>query len=450
MRILRLLPAVALILATTVAVAQQPPNPTPTPQPQPVSQPEQTPPPAPQPAPAPEPPTPPPAPAEPPVLSRAAGGAYDRRESLPLFNLYLPEGQASVRIRKLIKNVLFESQIDYRFVNGDINTFLRYKYYARDYTYKLSVFDTIGFPDIGSRSTQEFQRVRGGLLLAEIPRDYNHRYFWLVQDDRLTFGDVTTIDNRKNNIYTKFAYQYGTQFDEHLNSIVGESRGRIIPVLTAFRELGPQKLSIAAAITQAARLSTGDYKYTKLETEALRRWDITPTSFVVTRAHLGTFLTKSTIRDWCIENQFPITCGRGTPPVGATKVTPLERYSIPNYEMFVMGGRDALRSITARDAAAGTNEIHVTNEYFVPVFRNRDYRTFLMHWNTLYGIGYLGAGHVAIAGSHGTAVDAGLGTEASVTIRDFDVLLSVIYARTIKADEGLKGSKVRFSIRTIH
>ena len=119
-------------------------------------------------------------------------------------------------------------------------------------------FDTTGFPDIGSRSTQEFQRVRGGLLLAEIPRDYNHRYFWLIQDDRLTFGDVTTVDNRKNNIYTKFAYQYGTQFDEHLNSIVGESRGRIIPVLTAFRELGPQKLSISAAITQAARFSTGE------------------------------------------------------------------------------------------------------------------------------------------------------------------------------------------------
>ncbi len=114
-----------------------------------------------------------------------------------------------------------------------------------------------------------------------------------------------------------------------------------------------------------------------------------------------------------------------------------------------MGGRDALKGITSRNASAGTNEIHVTNEYFVPVFRNRDYRTFAMHWNTLYGIGYLGAGHVAIANNHGNAIDAGLGTEASITIRDFDVLLSVLYARTVKADEGLHGSKVRFSIRTI-
>jgi hypothetical protein len=91
----------------------------------------------------------------------------------------------------------------------------------------------------------------------------------------------------------------------------------------------------------------------------------------------------------------------------------------------------------------------VTNEYFVPVFRNRDYRTFLMHWNTLYGIAYLGAGHVAIFNNHGTAVDAGRGAESSVTVRDFDVLFSVLYARTVKADTGLKGSKVRFSIRTI-
>ena len=175
----------------------------------------------------------------------------------PSVNVYVPEGQASIRIRKLIRNVLFESQIDYRFVNGDVSTFLRYKYYAKNYTYKFGVFDTIGFPDIGSRSTQEFERVRGGLLLTEFPRDYNKRYFWLVQDDRLTFGDTTRVDNRKNNIYTKFGYQFGTQFDERLNAIVGETRGRIVPVLTAFREIGPQKLSLAVALTESAGISTG-------------------------------------------------------------------------------------------------------------------------------------------------------------------------------------------------
>jgi hypothetical protein len=339
----------------------------------------------------------------------------------------------------LIKNVLFESQIDYKFVNGDISTYLRYKYYARNYTYKISVFDAIGFPDIGSRSTQEFERTRGGLFLMEFPRDYNHRYYWLVQDDRLTFGDVTRIDNRKNNIYTKLGVQFGTEFDERMNAIVGESRGHITPVLTAFRDLGPQKFSLAAAVTQSAAVYTGDYKYTKFEAEALRRWDITGTTFVVTRAHVGTFPVKS------------LTCGD---EAACSLVPQIERYSIPTYEMFQLGGREALKSIASKDEATGINEFHLTNEFFVPIFRNRDLRTWVMHWNTLYGILYAGAGSVgydysSLAHSKSLAVDGGIGAEAAINIRDFEVLFSVIYAHTFHAPEDIKGNKVRFSIRTI-
>jgi len=372
----------------------------------------------------------------PPVLSGTAAGAYDRRDSLPYVNVYLPEGQASIRLRKLIKNVLFESQIDYRFVNGDISTYLRYKYYARNFTYRLGVFDSIGFPDIGSSSKQEFERVRGGLLLFEVPRDYNNRYYWLIQDDRLTFGDVTKADNRRNNIYTKIGYQYGTQFDERMNAIVGETRGRIVPVLTAFRELGPQKTGLAAAITESAKVSTGDYHYTKVEGEALRRFDMTPTSFLVSRLHAGVFLNRSDADDLTPD----------TPPIA--------RYSIPQYEMFKLGGREALKSLSNKNKTEGTHEVHMTNEYFVPIFRNRDFRTWALHWNTLYGIGYVGAGTVgfeynSLAKKNNVAVDAGIGTEASIGIRDFDVLLSVVYARGIHGADNLKGSKVRFSIRTV-
>jgi hypothetical protein len=354
---------------------------------------------------------------------------------LPNVNIYLPEGQASIRLRKLIRNVLFESQIDYKFVTGDISAYLRYKYYARNYTYKIAVFDQIGFANIGSTSTSEFQRVRGGLLLAEFPRDYNRRYFWLLQDDRLTFGDVTRVDNKKNNIYTKVGFQYGTQFDDRLNSIVGESRGRIIPVLTAFRELGPQKFSLAAAVTESAAISTGDYKYTKLEAEGLRRWDITGTSFVVTRAHVGTFLTKSKFAN------------RANLPL-------IAQYTIPNYEMFPLGGREALKSIKFVDEAAGTDEFHLTNEYFVPVFRNADHRLWGLHWNTLYAIGYVGTGTVGFRPSvigkvKDYAVDAGLGSEMSLTVRDFEVLVSMVFAHTIRAPGNIGGNKLRFSIRTI-
>jgi len=254
-------------------------------------------------------PPPPPEPAPPSILSGAASGTYDRRDSFPNVNLYLPEGQASVRLRKLIRNVLFESQIEYKFVNGDISTFLRYKYYARNFTYRLGVFDSISFPDFGSSSKKEFERVRGGLLLFEVPRDYNHRYFWLIQDDRLTFGDPTDVDNRKNNTYTKVGFQYGTQFDERMNAIVGETRGRITPVLTAFRELGPQKAGFAAALTQSARIGTGDYRYTKLEAEGLRRFDITGTQFLITRVHTGFFVNR----------------GKIDPP----PVEPIETFTIP-------------------------------------------------------------------------------------------------------------------------
>src|SRR5438477_8648654 len=121
---------------------------------------------------------PPPVPTTPPQatppLSPIAASGYDRRDSLP--NIYLADGRASIRLRKLIKNVLFESQIDYKFVTGDISTFLRYKYYAHEFTYKLGVFDSIDFGQIGQTSSGDFERVRGGLLLLTFPRNYNHRY----------------------------------------------------------------------------------------------------------------------------------------------------------------------------------------------------------------------------------------------------------------------------------
>jgi hypothetical protein len=386
--------------------------------------------------------TPPPATAPTPsTLSSPASAAYDRKDNLPNLNVYLPEGQASIRLRKLIRNVLFESQIDYKFSNGDISTFLRYKYYARNFTYRLGVFDQINFHEDVVRGTSgSFERVRGGLLLFEFPHDYNNRYYYLLEDDRLTFGDVTDVDNRKNNIYAKLAYQYGTQFDERLNAIVGESRGRITPVLTAFRELGPQHFSFAAALTQSAHLGTGAYRYTKLESEGLGRFDLTNTSFLVSRLHVGVFPVR----------------GHAVPPPPTTPddvVPQYQSYSVPRYELFALGGREALRSVSDDIDSEGTHEVHETNEYFVPVFRNKNYNMWGAHWNTLYAIAYAGVGSVGfdyrdLGKSDHTVADVGVGGEASLTFRDYDVLLSVLYARGVHAPDGLKGSKVRFFIRT--
>lgn len=395
------------------------------------------------------------------VLSDAAASSLDRRDPLPEFNVYLPEGQASLRLRRLIRNALFESQIDYEFINGDISTYLRYKYYSRNYTYRIGVFDTIEFPNVGESSTQEFERVRGSLLLVGVPRDYDDRYFWLVQGDALTFGDLTNVDNKKQNFYTKIGYQFGTQFDARLNAIVGESRGRITPVLTAFRDIGPQRTSWAAALTQTFNVSggdyntekatndygIGDYRYTKLEFEGMRRFDVGRTSFVFSRLHLGAFFLYDEIRD---REERPLP----------------ERYSLPRYEMFRLGGREAIRSIDEGDFSIGTHELHITNEYFHPIFRNRDYKMGVLHWNTMYGIAYLGAGTVGfdwnqIAKAKRAVVDAGLGFEAAISIRDdIDVFLTVLWATAVKTagcedtdrtvDCGeLKGSNFRFSVRTV-
>jgi len=384
----------------------------------------------------------------PPALSDTASSSYERRDSFPNINVYLPEGEASLRVRRLIRNALFETQIDYKFASGDIRTFLRYKYYARNYTYRIGIFDTIEFPDLGEESKVEFERVRGGLLLIGIPRDYNTRYFVLLQDDRLTFGDLTEVDNKKNNIYTKIAYQFGTKFDERMNSIVGESRGRITPVLTAFRDIGPEKTGLAVALTQSARFATGDYKYTKFEAEALRRFDVTTRTFIFSRLHVGAFFGYEELED------------RTGPEI--------EHYSVPRYEMFRLGGRDALTSIRTNEFTQGLQEIHMRNEFFFPIFRNRDIKTGPLHWNTLYGITYLGLGTVGfktdqLTRTKDAVVDAGLGIEAAISVRDFEILLGVLYAHTVAAPcdrdpvtnervpDGrcLTGSKWAISARTI-
>ncbi len=425
----------AILTSATLAFAQDPPDPAPT--------------------------APPPS-GTPSVLSDAASGAYERRDALPSVNIYLPEGEASIRLRKLIRNVLFESQIDYEFVNGDISTFLRYKYYARNYTYRLSVFDAIEFPDLTSDDDREFERVRGGLVLVGIPKNYDNRYFVLLQNDRLTFGDITRIDDKTNNFYTKIGYQYGTQFDERMNAIVGEQRGRITPVLTAFRDIGPQRMGFAAAITQAGEAWTGDYTYTKLQAEGLRRFDITGTSFVFSRLHVGTFLAKNELegRDArcdvfeageVVDEDFD----DDGDSEGDEDFQAWECYDIPQYELFRLGGREALKSISGNDSAVGVHEIHLTNELFVPIFRNRDYRVGPLHWNTLYGIGYLGVGTVGFMADQITdtkriVVDAGVGTESAITFQDWDVFLSVIYAHPVRRPDDIdRGRGLRFAVRTV-
>ncbi|MGA7615718.1 MAG: hypothetical protein WBX15_11135 [Thermoanaerobaculia bacterium] len=383
----------------------------------------------------------------PPAADDTLAPVREEKDQFPNLNLYLPEGEVNLRVQKLIKNVLFESQVNYKFVDGSISTFLRYKYYARNFTYKIGVFDTIDFPSI-ERGSRNFDRVRGGLLLFELPRDFNNRYYLLIQLDGLSFGDVDNPDNNKSNLYTKLGYQYGTPFDERLNGIAGETRGRITPVLTAYRDIGPQKLGLAVGITEGLNSVGGDYHYTKLEVEGLKRFDFRPlSSFLVSRLHFGTMLQKDRVLH--------------PPPTGDGTTTPMlefSDFSVPRYEDFKLGGREAMKGVN--DRFRGSDEVHLSDEYFVPLFRDVDHRFLGAHWNDLYGILYNGVGTVGFTRSPlrptrdsefgKIVVDGGVGFEAGLTIRDYQVLLSAVYARTITAPLAFQGDQFRLSVRTVH
>src|SRR5207249_3870779 len=98
----------------------------------------------------------------------------------PRLNLYLPEGQADIRLAKLIKKSLFESEFEYDFVSGDISAFLRYKYYGVQQSLQIGAFDTIRFRSI-ERVSQDFDRVRGFNLVLRRPITYQKRLTLLTE-----------------------------------------------------------------------------------------------------------------------------------------------------------------------------------------------------------------------------------------------------------------------------
>lgn len=359
-----------------------------------------------------------------------------------LFNdvyVYFPEGELDIRTVNLIRNVLFEGRVKYGFVDGDISTHIRYKYYARRFTWRLGVFDSVGFDSIESGSG-DFDRVRGGAFLFEMPRDYYQRYVGLIQVDDYTFGDTDRPDNNRTNTFLKIGYQYGTAYDPTLNAIAGDTRGRTLPVLTAYRELGPRDFSWAAGLSYATE-ATGDYEYLRLEAEGLRRSYVGERTFLISRLHLGVFPMKKA-QDFAVDAQPDF---EDDPERGLTYL-----YA-PRDELYRIGGREALRGVD--DSIRGTEEIHFTNEYFFPVFLNERYESLKLQWNNLYGIAYVGAGSYGfdigdLAESDRWIVDAGLGFEAELRYRDIVGYLSVLYAQPVIKPSGVDGGEFLVSLRT--
>src|SRR5262249_25678031 len=65
-----------------------------------------------------------------PSAGEAEPGELPFERFLPNFDVIFPEGAIDLKISRLVSKVLFEGQVRYAFVSGDITAFLRYRYYG--------------------------------------------------------------------------------------------------------------------------------------------------------------------------------------------------------------------------------------------------------------------------------------------------------------------------------
>ena len=358
-------------------------------------------------------------------------GRPTRDSFLPRLDVYFPEGDLDLRVSRLVNKVFFEGQVKYNFVNGDITAFLRYRYYSFHRITQFTVFDSINFPTV-EHFSNDFDRVRGALLLFQWPSSYNHRTFVLTEVDRISSNTVDLrFNNNTTNNYVRLGYQLGTPDDPRLNAIVAESRAERQTLFTAVREIGPNGFGLTAAATYGFNFLGGDYRYVKLEAEALKRFDISQSTFLVSRFHIGNFPYKVQVRP------------------AAADLSPLDQFSIPHSEYFGLGGRDNLKGL--KRSMLGTDEVHGTLEYFFPWFLDAQRNFLRLEWQNWYwilysGLGTVGFDHRVYTGSKGYYPDVGVGFESSVRFRKrFRFFLSGIVAQTLKGNGGVEA---RFSVKS--
>jgi hypothetical protein len=383
---------------------------------------QEIPPPTPTPAVAAAPKTPSPTPVPPPETEKLA--------LFPDLNVYLPEGRADIRLLKPIRNSLFENQINYNFVSGDISAFLRYKYYGRRATSTFTFFDSIEFEELDQLSN-DFSRTRGALYLQRRPINYYNRLYGLFEFDRLTFSQPADHpDANRTNIYVKLGYQFGTPSDERSNAVVGEARDRIFNLFTAYREVGPRGRGVSVAATWGLDFLGGDYRYVKTELEALQAIALPRRHRLVLRVHGGYFPYKKRVRE-------EFDPDLGTP------------FSVPRYELFRLNGRQELKGY--RGTERGPNEAYATGEYVVPLFTEEPRKFLGLQWNSLYVVGFTGAGNVGNETSiygrlQDYKVDVGVGFESAVSYRRYRAFLGALVAKTVV--NGIGGARLLITLKT--
>ncbi len=414
---------IALALAAALALpargfAAEPPRFPSTRQPPPPAPTVQEPPPA---APAEEPPPPPLPP---------ANGSRERERNLPRLDVYFPEGDLDFRLSRLVNKVFYEGQVKYNFIDGDITAFLRYRYYGRVRTTQFAVFDAVEFPDIED-FTEDFDRVRGLLVLMQWPHDVHHRTFALAELDRLSNNkEALRSQNNRTNTFLRVGYQIGTPGDSRSNAIVGETRARSERLFTAFREIGPGNAGFTGALTWGFDAGWGDFDYLKGEFETLKRFDLTRRTFLIGRLHGGTFMYRRQISS---DEELP----------------EFERYNVPLSEFFRLDGREYLKGVTER--RRGTEQVHLTWEYFFPWFLNARHRVVKLDWQNWYWVLYAGVGTVGfdrnVYAEFGDYVpDAGVGFESSFQLnRKYTFFVSGIVAQALKGEGGVEA---RISVKS--
>jgi hypothetical protein len=346
---------------------------------------------------------------------------------LPRLDVYFPEGDLDLRVNRLINEVFFEGQVKYNFVKGDISAFLRYRYYGFQRTTQFTVFDSIEFEDVEEFSS-DFDRVRGTLLLLQWPHSYQQRTFVLAELDRIStnkedFARILRLG--RTNSFVRFGYQLGTPEDARSNAIVGETRARSERLFTAFREIGPGGFGFTGALTSGFDLGIGDFDYLKLETEVLKRFDMTERTFMVGRLHAGSFLRKDQRDREDLPEPF----------------SELDLYTIPRGEYFRLDGRENLKGLSEK--LRGTEELHTTWELFFPWFLRENRRFLHLDWQNWYWILYTGAGTVGFDRKTYTDFDSyipdvGLGFESSLKLNKYRFFLSGIVAQALKGDGGVE------------
>jgi hypothetical protein len=356
---------------------------------------------------------------------------------LPRLDVFFPEGDLDLRVNHLINKVFFEGQVKYNFIKGDISAFLRYRYYGFQRITQFSVFDTIEFQGV-HKFSNDFDRVRGTLLLMQWPHSFQQRTYGLVELDRISsnrqdIAQVLLLGH--TNTFLRIGYQVGTPEDVRSNAIVGETRAAAQRLFTAYREIGPGGAGFTGAVTYGFPYGVGDFNYVKVESEALKRLDVSARTFLIARAHAGSFLHKD----------------QRNPAELPANYDKLDVYTIPRGEFFSLSGRDNLRGLKS-STEPGTEELHTTFEYFFPWFldANRDFLH--LQWQNWYWILYTGAGTVGfdrkVYTDLGTYIpDAGLGFETSFKLKKYGFFLSGIVAHALKGNGGVEA---RVSVKSYH